>query len=100
VGGDTVLLTVTRIIVGAIELYSLAGLVFALLFLPRAVARLDPGMTAAPTSLRLLILPGTIAFWPLFARRWMTGAGEPIERNPHRVKAAGNRVQPALRIDR
>jgi hypothetical protein len=33
-----------------------------------------------------LILPGIAALWPLFARRWMTGAPEPTEKNPHRAK--------------
>jgi hypothetical protein len=92
-------LLLARFIVGAVEIYVLAGFVFALLFLPRAVARLDRRMAAAPISLRLLILPGTIAFWPLFARRWMTGAGEPVERNPHRDKASGARVTPPLRTN-
>jgi len=34
-----------------------------------------------------LILPGIVALWPLFAWRWIAGAHEPIEDNPHRAKA-------------
>jgi hypothetical protein len=82
-----VLLEVARILVALFELYALTGLVFAGLFLPRAVTRLDPRVAAAPTTLRLLILPGVAALWPLLAWRWVSGAPEPIERNPHRSKA-------------
>ena len=80
-------LVIAQLAVGVFEAYALTGLGFALLFLPRAVARLDPRVADAPNTLRLLILPGVVALWPLFAWRWMTSAGEPIERNPHRVKA-------------
>ncbi len=80
-------LETARIIVAALEVYALAGVGFALLFLPRAVARLDPRIAGAPKTLRLLILPGIVALWPLFAWRWITGAHEPIEDNPHRAKA-------------
>ena len=79
---------VARVIVALFELYALAGVVFAALFLPRVVARLDPGVAGAPRTMRLLILPGVAALWPLLAWRWFTGAPVPAERNPHRTKAA------------
>jgi len=81
-------LEVARIVVGMFELYSVAGVVFSVLFLPRAVTRLDPRVADAPATLRLLIVPGVAALWPLFAWRWLSGAPDPIERNPHRSKAA------------
>ena len=84
-------LEIAQFVVAAFEAYALAGVGFALLFLPRAVARLDPRVAGAPKSLRLLILPGVIALWPLFAWRWITGAHEPIENNPHRTKARESR---------
>lgn len=80
-------LEIAQVIVGFFAAYALAGLGFAMMFLPRAVARFDPRVAGAPKTLRLLILPGVVALWPLFAWRWMTSAGEPIERNPHRAKA-------------
>ena len=76
-----------QVVVAVFEAYALVGVGFALLFLPRAVARLDPGVGGAPTMLRLLIFPGTVALWPLFAWRWITGAPQPDEDNPHRAKA-------------
>ena len=78
---------VARMIVALFEWYALAGVVFAALFLPRAVARMDPGVAAAPRTLRLLLLPGVATLWPILAWRWLTGAHAPAERNPHRSKA-------------
>jgi hypothetical protein len=80
-------LVIAQFAVGAFEAYVVAGVTFALLFLPRGVTRLDPRVAGAPKMLRLLILPGIVALWPLFAWRWIAGAHEPIEDNPHRAKA-------------
>ena len=85
---DAVSIELAQVIVASFELYVLAGVVFAVLFpatrhrTPRSPSR------GAPRTLRLLILPGVAALWPLFAWRWIAGASEPIERNPHRAKAA------------
>ena len=84
-------LDVAQQVVAVFEVYALAGLGFAVLFLPRGVARLDPRVAAAPKMVRLLILPGVVALWPLFASRWIMGAREPIEHNPHRAKAREER---------
>ena len=80
-------LPLAEFIVALFEIYALAGMLFAILFLPRAVTRLDPRVAAAPATLRVLILPGVAALWPLFAWRWLRGTPEPIEGNPHRLKA-------------
>lgn len=78
---------VAQVIVALFELYALAGVAFAALFLPRGVDRLDARVAGAPKTLKLLILPGVAALWPLLAWRWIGGASEPVERNPHRAKA-------------
>jgi hypothetical protein len=94
-------LEIAQFVVSAFEAYALAGVGFALMFLPRAIARLDPRVAGAPKTLRLLILPGVVAFWPLFAWRWITGTQEPIEHNSHRASAraslpcTSNSVEPA-----
>jgi hypothetical protein len=83
----TVSIEVAQGIVALFELYALAGVAFAVLFLSRGVVRLDPRVAGAPKTLRLLILPGVAALWPVLAWRWIAGASEPVERNPHRAKA-------------
>jgi hypothetical protein len=80
-------MVLAQIIVAVLELFAIAGLAFAAIFLTFAVSRLDPGVAAAPKTLRLLLLPGVAALWPLFASRWIRGAKPPVERNPHRAVA-------------
>jgi hypothetical protein len=81
-------LQAAEIVATLLEAYVLAGLLFALVFLPRGARRVDPHLAGAPVLVRLLILPGVAALWPLMARRWLTGAEAPAERNPHRDAAA------------
>jgi hypothetical protein len=74
-----------RTVVAALEAYALIGLTFALIFVTLGVSRVDPQARGAPVGFRLLILPGSVALWPLLAWRWTHGIREaPIERNPHR----------------
>ena len=80
-------LRLAQVLVTLFKLYALAGVVFAVAFLPRAILRLDGRLRGASIAVRLVILPGVSAFWPLFAWRWWTGAPEPIERNAHRSAA-------------
>jgi hypothetical protein len=80
-------LAIAQLVVATFETYAAAGLGFTLIFLPRGLLRVDPRVAGAPATFRLVILPGIVAFWPLFAWRWIAGAREPIERNPHRSKA-------------
>ena len=75
------------ILVAAAETYAVAGLLFALAFLPRGVVRVDERLHESPVSVRVLLFPGIAAFWPLFAWRWATGQSAPEERNPHRIAA-------------
>ena len=81
------LFQVANVIVALFEGYVLAGVGFALLFLPRGIARVDHRIAGSPKTLRLLLLPGIAALWPLFAWRWFAEADEPIERNAHRMRA-------------
>jgi hypothetical protein len=78
------------ILVAAAEAYAIAGVLFALTFLPRGVVRVDERVHESPVSVRVLLFPGIAALWPLFAWRWMTGR-PPEERNPHRRGAAERR---------
>ena len=80
-------------LVGAFVVYAGIGLVFAVAFLLRGAARLDPNADGATWGFKALILPGTVALWPLLLVRWMRAPSSnllgnpPEERSPHRVKA-------------
>lgn len=64
------------------------GLMFALPFVLFGVKKIDPHAAHGSWGFRLLIFPGTLAFWPLLLRRWMKGIHEPPEEcNAHRCAA-------------
>lgn len=81
--------TVAGWLVIAAVAYVVAGLLFALPFVAVGLGRVDRVAGRGSLGFRLVILPGVVALWPLLARRWLAGAGEPPEEdNPHRRVAA------------
>jgi hypothetical protein len=50
--------------------YAAAGLAFAVAFVTRGAAKLDPAAREASWAFRLLIMPGSAALWPLLAAKW------------------------------
>jgi len=72
------------LLVHMLYVYSAFGVAFALAFVTVGVKRIDSQAFGSSIGFRLLILPGSAAFWPLLLRRWISGKGEPPEeRNPH-----------------
>ncbi len=72
------------LLVDALYLYALLGVVFALAFVTSGIKHIDSQANGSSAAFRLLILPGSVAFWPLLLRRWIAGGSEPPEeRNPH-----------------
>jgi hypothetical protein len=72
----------------ALGAYLLCGLLFAIPFVVTGVGRIDPHARHGSWGFRLLIIPGAVALWPLLARRWLAGIGEPPEeKNAHREAA-------------
>ena len=72
----------------ALMLYLGIGLLFAIPFCMRGVRSVDPDAAEGSLGFRLLILPGTVALWPLLAMRFSDGPdGLPAERSPHRDAA-------------
>jgi membrane protein implicated in regulation of membrane protease activity len=71
--------------------YLACGLLFAIPFALTGVKKIDPHAAHGSWGFRLLIIPGTVVFWPLLLRRWLKGISEPPEeRNAHRQAAKGN----------
>jgi hypothetical protein len=61
------------------------GLLFAIPFAWGGVKKIDPHAAHGSWGFRLLIIPGTMAFWPLLLKRWLGGVKEPPEEcNAHR----------------
>jgi hypothetical protein len=77
--------TVAKAIVYTLAVYASLGLMFAAPFIWFGVQRLDSEAQGSGIGFRLLILPGVVAFWPMFLYRWTRGIAEPpVEKNPHR----------------
>ena len=60
-------------IVMALGLYAAVGCVFAIFFVTLGVARVDPAARGAPWGFRLIILPGTVALWPVMLLKVVRG---------------------------
>lgn len=61
------------------------GFLFAVPFAFLGARRIDPHAGPATWGFRLLIIPGTMIFWPLLLSRWCRGIHEPpAEDNAHR----------------
>ena len=93
-----------RLCIHIVQGYVIAGALFALLFVIFLVGRIDASARfhreefnwklllswLDTIGFRILIFPGVVAFWPLFAVRLLRGRTVPIERNAHRDRAAGS----------
>jgi hypothetical protein len=68
----------------ALYAYTTLGVAFALAFVTVGVKRIDSQAIGSSIGFRVLIFSGSVAFWPLLFRRWISAKGEPPEeRNPH-----------------
>lgn len=83
------LLTFFQTVLLVVGAYLAIGVLFAVPFVLRGAARIDPRADGATWGFRLMILPGTAALWPVLLRRWLKGSPPPEERNPHRDLARG-----------
>lgn len=58
----------------ALGLYAAAGLLFALPFLACRLHRIDSATRGAGFAFRLILLPATVALWPVLLRQWLRSA--------------------------
>ena len=72
-------------LVRLVGVYFACGILFAVPFLARGAAAIDPGAREGSWGFRWIVLPGVVALWPLLLRRWLAGRGEPpLESTAHR----------------
>jgi hypothetical protein len=60
-----------KIILMLALVYGLLGLLFAIFFLARGMEKIDTSAHGSGLGFRLIILPGTIALWPVLLSKWM-----------------------------
>lgn len=63
-------MTGPEIVLLVLAVYALAGTAFALAFVTAGVTRLDPAARGTSWAFRALILPGSVALWPVLAVKW------------------------------
>jgi hypothetical protein len=54
-----------------LAIYLFAGLVFAIPFIAKGVTKIDEGTHGASWGFRIIIMPGTIVFWPFLLNKWL-----------------------------
>ncbi len=81
------MLTIATWWVNVLAVYAAVGTVFAIAFAWKGAGKIDPAAAEGTIGFRLLIIPGTVALWPILARRWLHRMGPPEGRNPHRDAA-------------
>jgi len=64
-------MTIVYFILFIASLYLAAGLVFAVPFVIKGVTRIDENAVGSKWGFRLIIIPGSIVFWPLLLRKWL-----------------------------
>ena len=81
------MILVANTIVAVAAVYVAVGMVFAAGFVTTGVSRIDPNAAHAPVGFRLIIVPGTVALWPLLAIRLLRGQQAPAESTAHKRAA-------------
>ena len=60
----------SALLIVALGVYAVLGLVFSIVFLTRGVHQIDEAVRDSPRAIRLLLIPGTVALWPMLWHRW------------------------------
>ena len=59
-----------------VALYLAAGLVFSIPFVIKGVTKIDEGAIGSKWGFRVIIIPGTMVFWPLLLKKWIAANRE------------------------
>jgi hypothetical protein len=62
---------ILEIIISIIGIYLICGLLFSIPFVIRGVTKIDEGAQGTKLGFRIIIIPGTVIFWPLLLRKWL-----------------------------
>jgi hypothetical protein len=73
---------ITPVILALVGGYLALGIFAGIAFIVRGVDRVDPAMAGSPKRVRLVILPGAIALWPILLAMWVRAP-----KHPHPAKA-------------
>jgi hypothetical protein len=60
-----------QIMISVVGAYLLCGVLFAIPFVAKGVSAIDEGARGTKLGFRIIILPGSIVFWPLLLSKWI-----------------------------
>jgi hypothetical protein len=60
-----------NIILFVLVTYLVCGLLFTGFFITKGVDKIDEGARGASTGFRIIIVPGSIVFWPFLLKKWI-----------------------------
>jgi len=82
-----------KLILAGVFVYAALGVVFAVFFFARGIRKIDPSATGASVGFRVLVAPGTVALWPILARKWLRGQTLPPSSYTAHDRAANSRTR-------
>ena len=65
---------IVSIILTMVAVYLAVGFVFVIPFVLKGVTKIDEGAHGATWGFRVIIIPGTIVFWPFLLNRWINAS--------------------------
>ena len=69
---------IVDIILIIVVVYIFTGLLFAIPFIFKGVTKIDEGAHGSKWGFRIIIIPGTIVFWPVLLKKWMKALHRPV----------------------
>ena len=69
---------VVNIILLIVAVYLFAGLLFAIPFIFKGVTKIDEGAHGSKWGFRIIIIPGTIVFWPVLLKKCRKALHRPV----------------------
>ncbi|MFK8161968.1 MAG: hypothetical protein AB8H12_05840 [Lewinella sp.] len=62
--------TLVIVLVNLLLLYTVIGIIFACIFLWKGAVKVDESVAGSSIWFKLLLFPGSCAFWPLLLAKW------------------------------
>ena len=62
---------IVEILLIVVSLYLVCGLIFSVPFIIKGVTDIDEGARNSSLGFRIIIIPGTIVFWPFLLKKWI-----------------------------
>ena len=69
----------TTLVFTVIMIYLICGLIFAFAFVIKGADKIDESAQDATIGFKIIIIPGTMVFWPLLLNKWLKA----VKKNHH-----------------